>query len=297
MKTFLLKEDGFCGTFYKGTKYFEKAIIFMSGSGISQKQAQLSASFLVKQGYSVLVLGFYKWRGLPREMFGIPVEYVHSAINWLLSYQEQRIKKIAIIGTSTGAGYALLCSSLLMEISCVIAISPFDHVMEGVDRKFRKTDRSTYTYKGQDITFTPNTLLSNSILSLLRQARNNKKYTLRRIIRYFYDMNPPIPSSRIKIENMKADILIIAAQDDDMWPADEAASRMEEILLKFNYPYRVKSIVYEKASHLLGYIPTLNLLNKILVKTTIAAEKNYPKECENARKDSVQQILLFLAEW
>ncbi len=297
MKTFLLNEDGFCGTFYQGTTYFEKAIIFMSGSGISQKQAQLSASFLVKQGYSVLVLGFYKWRGLPREMFGIPVEYVHSAINWLLSYQEQRIKKIAIMGTSTGAGYALLCASLLTEISCVIAISPFDHVMEGVDRKFRKTYRSTYTYKGQDIAFTPNTLLNNRILSILRQAKNNKKYTLRRSMRYFYDMNPPIPSSRIKIENMKSDLLLIAAQDDDMWPAEEAACRMEEILIKSNHPYRVKTIVYEKASHLLGYIPPLNLLNKILVRTALLAEKNYPKECENARKDSVRQILLFLAEW
>ena len=110
-------------------------------------------------------------------------------------------------------------------------------------------------------------------------------------------MNPPISSSRIKIENMNADILIIAAKDDDFWPADEAASRMEEMLLKSNYPYRIKSIVYERASHLLGYIPTPNILNKILIKTLIAAEKKYPKECVNARKDSVHHILSFLSEW
>lgn len=145
MQKFLLKEDGFCGTFYKGTNDFEKAIIFICGAGISQKRTQTYASFLLKQGYSVLVLGFYKWRGLPKDMFGIPVEYVNSAISWLLSYQDHRIKKIAIIGTSTGAGYALLCASLFTEIICVIAISPYDHVMEGVDRKFRKTYKSTYT--------------------------------------------------------------------------------------------------------------------------------------------------------
>lgn len=269
----------------------------MSGAGVGSKQAQASASFLVEQGYSVLVLGFYKWKGLPKEMHGIPVEYVHKAINWLLSYQKQKIKKIAIIGTSTSAAYALLCASLFQEISCVIAISPFDHVMEGADKKFRRTYRSTYTCGGKDIAFTPNVLLDKGLFTLLHQACKNKKYTLRRAMRYIYDMNPPIPSSRIKVENIKADILMLAAQNDDCWPADEAVPRMETMLLKSNYPYKVKNIIYEKASHLLGNIPIVNPLTKLLIRRTIEAEQKYPKECSNARKDSVKQILSFLCEW
>lgn len=297
MQAFSLDKDGFCGTFYKGNKYLEKSIIFMSGAGVDQKRTQASASFLVEQGYSVLVLGFYKWRGLQKEMHGIPVEYVHKAINWLLLYQEQKIKKIAIIGTSTGAGYALLCASLFSEISCVIAISPFDYVMEGADKKFRRTYKSTYTYGGKDIPFTPNTILDKGLFTLLYQAHKNKKYTLQRAMRYIYDMNPPVPSSRIKVENIKADILMLAAQNDDCWPADEAVPRMETVLLKSNYPYKVKSIVYEKASHLLGNISIVNPLKKLLIRRAIEAERKYPKECANARKDSVQQILSFLCEW
>lgn len=297
MKTFSLEENGFCGTFYKGTKYMEKAIIFMSGAGISQKRTQEAALLLVKQGYSVLVLGFYKWKGLPKEMYHIPVEYVQQATKWLHSYKEQKIQKIAIMGTSTGAGYALLCASLYSDISCVIAISPFDHVMEGADSKFRRTNISTYTYEGNDITFTPNIPLDDGVFTLLGQARKNKKYTLKRAMRYVYDINPPLPSSRIQIENMKADLLLIAAQDDDFWPADEAVLRIKEMLSKSNYSYRVKSIVYEKASHLLGIIPTLNPFKKILIQATIAAEGRYPKECENARKDSEREILTFLAQW
>lgn len=297
MKMFSLKEDGFCGAFFKGTKYLDKAIIFMSGAGISQKGTQASATFLVNQGYSVLVLGFYKWKGLPKEMYGIPVEYVQRAISWLLSHQDQQIKRIAIMGTSTGAGYALLCASLFRQISCVIAVSPFDYIMEGADRKFRRTHKSTYTCKGVDIPFTPNTPLDKGVFSLLHQAKNDKQYTLRRAMRYVYDINPPSPSSRIKLEDMHADILLLAAQDDDFWPADEAVSRMKNRLLEMKYPYRVKSVVYEKASHLLGYIPTINPLKKMLIKAAIAAENKYPKECEDARRDSTQQILTFLYEW
>lgn len=116
-------------------------------------------------------------------------------------------------------------------------------------------------------------------------------------MRYMYDRNPPISSSRIKVENIKADILMLAAKNDDFWPSDEAIPRMEAVLAGSNYPYRIKSIVYEKASHLLGNIPILNPFFKMMIRIGIEAERNYPKECLNARKDSVQQILSFLYEW
>lgn len=297
VEEFTLEKDGFCGTYFKGEKHLEKAIIFMSGAGISQKLTESSASFLIKQGYSVLVLGFYNWKGMPKEMYGIPVEYVELAAKWLLSFQEQKIEKIAIMGTSTGAGYALLSASLCPQISCVIAISPFDYVMEGAGKNFSRKYKSTYTYRKRDICFTPNIALDKGAHALIMEAKRDKRYGLRRAMRYVYDINPPIDESRILIENMKADVLLLAAKADDFWPSDEAVSRMEKILSESNYPYRVKIIVYDKASHLLGNISGMSWILKRLIRLIITAEHKFPVECENARKDSVQQILSFLNEW
>lgn len=38
-------------------------------------------------------------------------------------------------------------------------------------------------------------------------------------------------------------------------------------------------------------------VKKILLKNMIPAEKKYPKECEEARKDSFKRITEFIEEW
>lgn len=54
-------------------------------------------------------------------MYNIPVEYVERAV---IELKRNGFEKIALHGISTGAGYALLCSSLIPEISCTIAVVP-----------------------------------------------------------------------------------------------------------------------------------------------------------------------------
>lgn len=62
-----------------------------------------------------------------------------------------------------------------------------------------------------------------------------------------------------------------------------------------NRDYRVKAIVYEKASHALGAEMSNNM--RKMIKMVMPTEKLYPKECERARKDSIQQMLEFLRAW
>ena len=73
---------------------------------------------------------------------------------------------------------------------------------------------------------------------------------------------------------------------------------MEKILKNTGYPYRVKTHVYEKASHLLGCeLPQISKFMKMIVRNMFVAEKKWPAECEKARKDSMMQILAFLQDW
>ena len=75
-------------------------------------------------------------------------------------------------------------------------------------------------------------MIDEGIGKILIRAMKNKKYGLKRLYRYGYDHNPVTAESRIKIENMKADVLFLAVKNDDAWPSDIAVLRMAEILKK-----------------------------------------------------------------
>jgi len=104
--------------------------------------------------------------------------------------------------------------------------------------------------------------------------------------------------SRIKVENMHADVLLLGVRDDDGWPSEEAVTRMVKILEEAGYPYRVEHHVYDKASHALtDGLNELSGYAKWAFKNMLPAEKKYPKECEEARQDSFRRILAFLEGW
>lgn len=295
-KELKLEECGFCGYYKEGTINADKAIICMSGSDGNKDLAISIADVFIEEGYSVLVLGFFKWEGLSKEACNIPVEYVENAVKWLLQEQNGKIKKVGIRGSSMGAQYALLCASLIPEISCVITAAPFDHVMEYVTDRFKRGGHSTYSYQGKEIAYSPSVLLDKSFPLLLWQCITDKQYGLKRMFRFYYDKNPITDDSRIKVENMKADVLLMASVVDDCWPALETANRIEGILKQNQYPYRVKKVIYEKGSHAIGSSLRNEEARKKILKM-LPQEKKYPKECEEARVDSVRQIAEFLRGW
>ena len=142
-----LKEDGFEARWFEGTIHRDKAIIWMHGSGMSERHCLTDSEYLRKAGYSVLVLGFYFWKGMPKAMRAIPVDYVEKAAAVL---RHSGFDKIGIHGISSGAAYALLCASLIPEINLVLSVCPFDYVMEEPKIFGKLTGRSWFSYRGKD---------------------------------------------------------------------------------------------------------------------------------------------------
>ena len=218
------------------------------------------------------------------------------AVHWLKD--EKKIQSVAMTAASTGAGYTLLSASLIPEISCIMPIVPFDYVMEGTTNSFKRLGRSVYTWHGQDVPYSPWTLIDEGLPRVFLGAIKDKKYGLRRFMRYGYDHNPVSEESRIKVENMHADVLLLGVCDDDGWPSEEAVTRMVKILKEAGYPYRVEHHIYDKASHALtDGLDELSGYAKWAFKNMLPAEKKYPRECEKARHDSFRRILAFLEGW
>jgi BAAT / Acyl-CoA thioester hydrolase C terminal. len=156
MERCTLNEHGFVGLYFPGTHSHEKAVIAAGGASCDEKTSVSMCRYLRKAGYNVLVLGFYLWEGLPKDLVAIPVDYVENAVKWLKT--EKGIRGIAMTAASTGAGYTLLAASLIPEIGCVIPVVPYDYVPAGTIQRglaFQEAHRSQYTWHGKDLPYTP----------------------------------------------------------------------------------------------------------------------------------------------
>lgn len=296
MERCTLEKNGFVGVYYPGTTSPEKAIIAAGGASCDEKTSVSMCRFLRRAGYNVLVLGFYIWEGLSKELVSVPVDYVEKAVSWLK--EEKGIKGVAMTSASTGAGYTLLAASLIPEIGCVIPVVPFDHVMEGTTNNFKRLGRSVYTWHGNDVPYSPWSLIEQGLFRIFTGAMKDKKYGMKRFMRYGYDHNPVTEESRIRVENMHAEVLFLAVKDDDAWPSDEAVPRMMKILQDNDYPYRYEAHIYEKASHALtDGLDEMTGYAKWALNHMLPAEKKYPKECEEARQNSLRRILEFIETW
>ena len=284
-----IKEDGFRADWFEGTTHREKVIIWMHGSGMNEKHCLADSEYLRRAGYSVLVLGFAYWKGMSSKMRGIPVEYVERATSEL---RKNGYEKIGIHGISSGAAYALLCASLIPEISLVISICPFDYVVEEPTIFRKPTGRSWFSYRGEDYPWSLFTGQRRSgFFGSLREYRRGDREHHKEYLRSFYENAILTEESRIKVENMKANVLLIAPERDNQWPSAPAVRRMEQTLQAVGYPYKVKTVIYPHASHLLGTNPPESW------KKAFPAEKKWPEECNASRKDCFEQEFRFLEEW
>lgn len=145
--SYTVKENGFQAYWFEGTTNREKVIIWMHGSGMNENHCLKDSEYLREKGYSVLVLGFYFWKGMSKKMRGIPVDYIEKAVSEL---KKNGFEKIGIHGISSGAAYALLCASLIPDISLVLSICPFDYVVEEPKIFGKPTGRSWFSYHGKD---------------------------------------------------------------------------------------------------------------------------------------------------
>lgn len=300
-----LEKEGFLGTFYECTEPTDKAVILAGGSGEKRPFVEKRAQALRDEGFHVLVLGYYLWEPLSAQTVGIPVDYAEKAVEFLKNNPFVQIRKIGMTGLSLGAEYTLVCASYLPDITCAAAVSGFDFVVEGCRNMLFRQHRSYFSYHGKDVPYEPAEALSH-LAKTLWAWKKDPRYGLYAMNRFYYNECFPnrTEASRIKVENIHGDILLLAPAYDDTWPSDAAAQRMMRVLEEKQFPYRHECVVYEKASHCLAIPPSClqweekseEETRKILA-SIMTMEKQYPEECDRARVESWNKLVSFFKEW
>ena len=233
-----LEKEGFLGSFYQGEQYADRAIILVGGSGEGREFVEKRAEILSREGFSVLAVGYYLWKPLPKDTVAIPVDYVEYAVKWLQNDCPVEIHSIGMTGLSLGAAYTLVAASLIPDISCAVSVSGFDFVVEGCKSMVIRQHRSYFTFHGEDVPYEPAEALSH-LPATLKAWKKDPRYGSKAMNRFYYNecFKDRTEKSRIKVENIHGDVLLMSPGYDDTWPSDEAFPRIMKILDENKYSY------------------------------------------------------------
>lgn len=285
MERTTVAQEGFYGLFHRAieTKDAAKAVIVIGGSEGNENIPLNVGVMFAERGISALGVCYWNVEGLPKELIRVPVDPFEKAIAWL---KERGFEKIYIYGISEGGKLALLCASLMPELSGVIALSPMHCLwggMKGNKGVTSKTfsDQSEFIYRGKGFPYMKAQLkYGPAIKNLILHRQFELSYIYEKPLEHFDE------NTAIAVENINGDILFVYAKEDLMWPSGAAVKYMVNRLKGHHFSHKVDVLEYEKASHIL--VP----LNPSKLKM-FRIERKYPDECRKSREDAFEKCV----EW
>ena len=240
------------------------------------------AKSLAEEGYETFALFMYGMKNQEQSLRKIPLEQFED----LISYINKNIKDnkpISVLGASKGAEYALNLASKYSEIDNLILIAPSSYNFAGLDFK---DYGSSWTYKGEQLPYIDikkssfSSFLKNIIAPTIIKSPISYKETYESAI----EQDSSSQEKLIPVKNVKANILMIAGEDDLMWDSFAMAKKIKD------QNSNAKLYSYKGAGHIFAGNGVLNL-GIIRIATGGTIEEN-----DKARSESRKTIDAFLKE-
>lgn len=286
------RENGLVGTlFLPGDSGPYPAVIVLGGSngGLHEEGAALLAS----HGYAALALAYFHAETLPSTLSNIPLEYFETAINWLQSHDRVDNKRLGIMGASRGGELALLVAATFPDIRAVVGYVP-SGVVWGAMGQYG----AAWTYQGTPVPYVP--LIPTAEFTLDQRKRSRKApmaYTP--LFLANLENTAAVEKAIIAVENINGPVLLISAQDDQVWPSTLMSEMVIDRLAQHNHPYPYEHLSYEGAGHFIigpPYFPTTPTQLRHPLTRKLMALGGHAKGNAFAQADSWTRVLDFLKE-
>jgi dipeptidyl aminopeptidase/acylaminoacyl peptidase len=182
----------------------------------------------IGKGYAFLAIGYFGAKGTPQLLEKIALEDVYNAIQTAAQNKQVDKKRIAIIGGSRGGDLSLLLASYFQDIKCVVALVPSHAVFPG---NTMHLSTSSWTYQKKELPFIP---VNQEAVPFLMQR------DLRSTFEAMLKDSVAEKQALIKVEAIKAPILLISATKDEIAPTTPMCQKIMARLKEsdFKYPYQ-----------------------------------------------------------
>lgn len=298
------EKDGFYGTYYENPKGANCAMIGLFGDDPNDFMAKCGAKWLHKNGVNVMCMSpDVKNYG----HVNFPLERIEAAIKWLKSHGN---KKIGIMGMSTAGMDSLVAASYFPDITLTFGLTPSDFVWQGFEqgekddcKEWPIPDASTLSWQGKPLAYMPFVYAHPEYYHKIEEETKGSG-DITRSTHLFIDSEKArehTEEEMIKVENIKGKLIMVGADDDSFWEAGKYVRRMDKRLKERPHECDYEALTYEHGTHFV--LPETMLRKalpvglKFVMKFIFKAAKDYPKECEQTRKDIDRRLSTALKQW
>lgn len=298
------EKDGFYGTYYENPKGANCAMIGLFGDDPNDFMAKCGAKWLHKNGVNVMCMSpDVKNYG----HVNFPLERIETAIKWLKSHGN---KKIGIMGMSTAGMDSLVAASYFPDITLTFGLTPSDFVWQGFEqgekdgcKEWPIPDASTLSWQGKPLAYMPFVYAHPEYYHKIEEETKSSG-DITRSTHLFIDSEKArehTEEEMIKVENIKGKLIMVGADDDSFWEAGKYVRRMDKRLKERPHECDYEALTYEHGTHFV--LPETMLRKalpvglKFVMKFIFKAAKDYPKECEQTRKDIDRRLSAALKQW
>lgn len=298
------EKDGFYGTYYENPKGANCAMIGLFGDDPNDFMAKCGAKWLHKNDVNVMCMSpDVKNYG----HVNFPLERIETAIKWLKSHGN---KKIGIMGMSTAGMDSLVAASYFPDITLTFGLTPSDFVWQGFEqgekdgcKEWPIPEASTLSWQGKPLAYMPFVYAHPEYYHKIEEETKGSG-DITRSTHLFIDSEKArehTEEEMIKVENIKGKLIMVGADDDSFWEAGKYVRRMDKRLKERPHECDYEALTYEHGTHFV--LPETMLRKalpvglKFVMKFIFKAAKDYPKECEQTRKDIDRRLSTALKQW
>lgn len=204
-------------------KTYKGVVICYGGSEGSSNFEQ--AERLAKNGYETLAVFIFGMKNQPKTLARIPLEQFEDVLKYVDTVIENK-EPITVLGASKGAEYALNLAGKYNRISNVILFAPSAYNFAGLD--FNDYG-SSWTWKNKEMPFIDIkkssflALIKNMLIPMLVKSPIKYKETYSSAVAQDLENYTKL----IPVKDIKANILMIVGEEDQMWGSLEMAKTIQ----------------------------------------------------------------------
>ena len=232
-------------------------IVLLAGSGGNFQHRK--SKYLASKGFNVLDLKYFGTKNLPEQLEDVPLEYLHNAISWLKIQPSVASSKIALIGRSKGAEYALLYASKYNDINALVSV-----VGSSTTWSSKRYFKSSWKYKDKSIPRARGGLIE--AIRYLKSSKGKAQSQLPYMLSAFKNTKR-IKESLIQVENIKCPILLLSGKDDQQWPSTMMSNQTQARAKQYKFKYEINHYSYENAGHQFDELPFIPQVDFSNIKT------------------------------